>query len=204
MQNKGRTKSQPSSDVKRSHYYANHNLAQEDIKNQLQFEKLISRISSKFINLPFDQIDQKIDDGLELIAKQLDIERISLLQFSQNKSQLNLTHTYAIDSRQRAPIFSVSEQLPWFSESLRRGKTLRISKIGEMPEEEVAEKKYAKEQGFKSFLTIPMKVDELTIGAISYSSMTSERTWSDELVQRFNLVSDIFANALDSPSSSPP
>ena len=36
----------------------------EDIENQLQFEKLISRLSAEFINLPFDQIDQKIDDGL--------------------------------------------------------------------------------------------------------------------------------------------
>lgn len=197
MQNKGKTKSQPSSDVKRSRYYANHKHAQEDIKNQLQFEKLISRISSKFINLPFDQIDQKIDDGLELIAKKLDIERIALLQFSQNKSQLNLTHTYAIDQRQRAPIFLVSDQLPWFSESLRRGKTLRISKIDEMPEKAVAEKQYAKGQGFKSFLTIPMKIDELIIGAISYSSMKNERTWADELVQRLNLVCEIFANALD-------
>ncbi len=171
--------------------------ALEGIQIHLQFDNMLSTLSAEFINLPFDQIDKKIDDGFEVIAKQLGIERIALLQFSRDKSQLNLTHTYAIDSRQRAPIFSVSEQLPWFSESLRRGKTLRISKIGEMPEEAVAEKKYAKEQGFKSFLTIPMKVDELTIGAISYSSMTSERTWSDELVQRFNLVSDIFANALD-------
>jgi transcriptional regulator with GAF, ATPase, and Fis domain len=91
----------------------------------------------------------------------------------------------------------VSDQLPWFSESLRRGKTLRISKIDEIPEEAVAEKQYANEQGFKSFLTIPMKVDELTIGAISYSIMSSERTWSDELVLKLNLVSEIFANALD-------
>ena len=170
---------------------------EEDINKQLQFEKLISKLSTDFINLPFDQIDQKIDDGLDLIAKQLGIERIALLQFSQNQSQLNLTHTYAFDSRQRAPIFLVSDQLPRFSESLRCGKTLRISKIDEMPEEAVAEKLYAKGQGFKSFVTIPMKVDEKIIGAISYSSLKSERTWSDELVQRLNLVCEIFANALD-------
>ena len=164
---------------------------------QLQFEELISRISFEFINLSHNQIDNKIKTGFELIAKQLGIDRIALLQFSEDKSQLNLTHTYAIDSRQRAPIFPVSEKFTWFSESLRRGNTLRISRIDEMPEEAVVEKQYAKEQGFKSFLTIPMKVDEITIGAISYSIMASEKAWPDELVQRFKLVSEIFANALD-------
>ena len=170
--------------------------AEQTLNERLRFEKLISELSGTFINLPFDQIDQKIDYGLELIAKQLDIERIALLQFSRDKSQLNLTHTYAIDSRQRAPIFLVSEQLPWFSESLRRGKTLRISKIGEMPEEAVAERQYMKRQGFKSFLNIPMIINESVIGAISYSDMQQEREWSGQLISQLGIITEMFANAL--------
>jgi len=171
--------------------------AEERLNQRLQFERMISRLSSEFINLPPDQIDGKIDDGLKLISEQLGIDRIALLQFSEDKTELHLTHTHAFNQQQRAPLFLVSEQLPWFSESLRRGKTLRISRIGEMPEEAVPEKQYAKEQGFKSFLTIPMKVAGLTIGAISYSDMKSERTWPDEIVQRLTLVSEVFGNALD-------
>jgi PAS domain S-box-containing protein len=171
--------------------------AEEALNERLQFEMLISELSAKLINLPFDQIDQKIDAGLKLISKYLGIDRIALLQFSEDKTELHLTHTYAGDPRHRAPIFLVSEQLPWFSESLRRGKTLRISKIGEMPEEAVAEKQYAKKQGFKSFLTIPMKIAGLTVGAISCSDMKSERTWPDEVVQRLQLISEVFTNVLD-------
>lgn len=169
---------------------------EQALNERLRFEKLISELSAKFINLNPDQIDQEIDVGLKFISEYLGIDRIALLQFSEGKTKLHLTHTHAVDQQQSAPIFLVSEKLPWFSESLRRGKTLRISKIGEMPEEAVAEKQYAKEQGFKSFLTIPMKVAGLIIGAISYSDMKSERTWSDEFVKRFNLVGQIFANAL--------
>ena len=113
MQSRSKKKAQPPGEVNESGYYANLKQTQKDIKTQLQFEKLIYELSTDFINLPIDRIDQKIDDGLELIAKQLGIERIALLQFSPNKSQLTLTHTYAIDSRQRAPIFLVSEQLPF-------------------------------------------------------------------------------------------
>jgi len=171
--------------------------SEQALNERFEYEKIISELSRIFVNLPIDQINQKINQGIDLIAKRLGIERVDLLQFSRDRSQLNLTHTYAIDPRQRAPIFLASEKLAWFSESLRRGRTLRISKISEMPKEAVAEKQYAKEKGFKSFLTIPMKVDESTIGAISYSSMTRERSWSDDLVQQFDLISEIFANALD-------
>ncbi len=41
-----------------------------------------------------------------------------------------------------------------------------------------------------------MEVAGLTIGAISYD-MNSERTWADDLVRQLQLVSEVFANALD-------
>jgi PAS domain S-box-containing protein len=171
--------------------------ASEKIEKQMLFDNLLSRLSTEYINLPFERIDERINEGLEQVAENIGIERIALLQFSDDKQKLELTHTYSIDPRHRAPIFLVSEKHPWLTESLRRGITLQISSIDEMPEEAVAEKQYVRDQGFKSFVAIPMKVAESVIGAISYSSMTSEHAFSDELVQRLTLVSDIFANVFD-------
>ena len=58
---------------------------EENIKKQLQFEKLISRISSKFINLPHDQVDSEIEDGLKLVAEAFGIDRSLLHQFSKDR-----------------------------------------------------------------------------------------------------------------------
>ena len=51
--------------------------------------------------------------------------------------------------------------------------------------------------GTKSVLTIPLSPGRgPTIGALSFNTMLAERTWPDELVQRLELVAQIFTNAL--------
>jgi formate hydrogenlyase transcriptional activator len=167
------------------------------IEKQLQLEKLISELSTEFVNLNPNEIDQKIDDGLKLISESLGVDRIALLQFSSDKRELHLTHGHSSNAVHSPPRFLVSEQLPWFSGSLRRGKTLIIPTVKEIPEDAVQERQYVKEQGIKSFLTIPMIVSGSIIGAISYSYMNSEQAWTDDLIQWFRLVTEVFVNALD-------
>lgn len=165
--------------------------------DKIDFETLIAELSTDFINIPFLEIDEKILSGFKLISRFLGVERIALVQFSEDNKHLHLTHSYAKESSQVAPKFLVSDDLPWFSGSMRQGKILRISKLTDIPEDALPERQYAKKQGMKGFLTIPLVVGGSVIGGISYSSMTNERIWPDDVVQRFILVSEIFANALD-------
>jgi formate hydrogenlyase transcriptional activator len=168
-----------------------------DINNPVNFEVLICKLSSEFINLSTDEVDNKIESGLELISDILGIERIALLQFSEDNKKLHLTHSFANDPQKNAPTFIVSDSLPWFAGSIKNGKILRISKLDDIPVEAIPERQYANKQGLKAFLTAPLKISGSIIGGISYSTLTHERTWGDEVVQRIILVNEIFANALD-------
>ena len=69
-------------------------MAEENTKKKLQFEKLISRLSADFINLPFDQVDKKIKDGLKLMVESLGIDRSLLHEVSKNKQTLRLSYFY--------------------------------------------------------------------------------------------------------------
>ena len=171
--------------------------AYSKIKGQLQFEKMLSSLSSEFINLSPDHVDQKINDGLRLISESLYIQRITLHQFSEDKKQLHLTHSYLEDPTITIPKFLVSDELPWFAESINKGKIQRISKIDDLPEEAAAERQYAKKHGIKAFIIVPFKISGAIIGGIAYSSLINERPWPDSTVQRLVLVNEIFANALD-------
>lgn len=196
MQSKSEIKTRLPNDAKGFPRYKDLKQPERDISKQLQFEKLISKISSEFINLPASKIDKEIENSIQLVAEHFGIDRIALLQFSEDKTELHLTHTYATDQRKRAPLFLVSEQLPWFSGSLRSCQTLRITRTDDMPEEAIPERQYVKEQGIKSFVTIPMIVAGSSIGAISYSSTEQERDWSDDIVKQLRVVSELFTNAL--------
>ena len=170
--------------------------AEESIKQHLQLQTLLTQVSTRFTTLYPDKINSAIEEGLAQIGKHLDFGRIALLQFSSDKTKLHLTHGYALQAEDNPMKFVVSEQLPWFSGSLNQGKILRISKAEDIPKEAVTERKYMKEQGFKSFLTIPMIIGDSVIGAISYSDMKQEREWSDQLISQIGVLTEMFANAL--------
>jgi len=166
------------------------------LEESLYFENLMVDISTHFINLPADMIDAAIIKGLEQIGKHLSIDRIALLEFSLDGSEFHLTDGYAALQLQRPAKFLVSSNLPWFTGSLRKGQTLRISSINEIPKEAKPERQYCKAQGIKAFCTIPMKIAGAVHGAISFSDMQSERNWTDHMVRQLQAVSDIVTNAL--------
>ena len=49
---------------------------------------MLSDVSTRFVNLPADQIDQQIEQCLEIIAKTLHIDRCSVAQLNSEKSEL--------------------------------------------------------------------------------------------------------------------
>ena len=63
------------------------------VEEQLRFEKLLSEISGRFVNLPADRIDGDIEDAQRRICELLDLDRSSLWQVpEQEPGTLLLTH----------------------------------------------------------------------------------------------------------------
>ena len=170
--------------------------AKENYKEQLQFEKLISRISAKFINLPFEQIDGKIDDGLKLVAESLDIDRSLLHEFSENRQDLRLSHFFVRLGIQVPASIITSVEQPYFAKTILNNEIIRMERIDNLPKDAKLERKYLMEQGVKSGLAIPLIVGKEPVGALTFTTASRERSWPDEVVQRLQLISEVFANAL--------
>lgn len=170
--------------------------AKENYKEQLQFEKLISRISAKFINLPFEQIDGKIDDGLKLVAESLDIDRSLLHEFSENRQDLRLSHFFVRPGIQVPASIITSVEQPYFAKTILNNEIIRMERIDNLPKDAKLERKYLMEQGVKSGLAIPLIVGKEPVGALTFTTASRERSWPDEVVQRLQLISEVFANAL--------
>lgn len=197
MQGKSKTKAQLPGEIKGSRYYTNIKQAQEGIKTQLQFEKLISRLSSEFINLSSDQIDKKIDEGLKLIVEFLGIDRSVLHEFSGERQILRLSHFYVRPGIKAPTSIITSTDQPYFTKTIIKKEILEVERIDDLPQAAKLERKYLMQQGVKSALAIPLVVGNKPVGALTFTTVNCERLWPDELVQRLKLVSEIFANALD-------
>jgi len=171
------------------------------LEERLQFEQLITKLSARFLALSVEELDEAINDALKQIGNHLGIDRIALLEFSKDEAELHLTHGYSLRPPEHPLKFLVSSRLPWFTGTLRGGQMLRISSIDEIPKDATPEQQYCKDQGIKAFLTLPMRISDKALGAISFSDMQYERHWADDLVRQLSTFTDIITNVLTRKSS---
>jgi PAS domain S-box-containing protein len=167
------------------------------LNERLQFESLLSRLSATFVNLPAEEVDSQIERGLRQIVEFLGIERSSLGQFSEDGSQLVVTHSYAVSGTPPYATLDLAKIWPWYTEQIRRGKLLRFTRLPEeLPPEAVHEREHVvKAGGPRSHLAIPFKVGDAILGGIGFGTFR-QHEWSDDIVQSLQLVGEIFANAL--------
>ncbi len=166
------------------------------LEERLQFETLLADLSTRFVNLPAGKIDMEIEAWLQRIAEVLNIDRCSVAQFSDDRSRLRVTHSFVIPGVTPMPNLILNEQQPWYSYKLYRCESIVMSNLDELPEEAAVEKAYCLQQGIKSSVLIPLAVGGSFLGVVGFACLNSERQWPDVLVQRLNLLGEVFANAL--------
>ena len=161
------------------------------------FERLLSALSAAFIRVSVEEIDNEIERWLQRIVLALHMDRGTVGQLDQGGA-LCVTHQWA-----RAGVttpdkgLDVRQSLPWTARKLLAGELVAASRIDEFPAEAVEERNYARVNGGACTLAIPMKIGVTVIGAVSFGAVLSPRSWTPELVRRLQLVSAIFANALE-------
>jgi signal transduction histidine kinase len=80
---------------------------------------------------------------------------------------------------------------------LQDGEVVRFSRIEELPEDRAAvDRQTYLDLGIKSQVEVPLKVEGALLGTLTFSTTVAERVWADELVQRLQLLGEIFANIL--------
>ena len=169
----------------------------KNLRTKLEFEKLISGFSSKFINLPWNQIDEEIDNSLKILIEFLKFERGTLLELSESGDDLLVTHQYAQPGiRKTSGSYSSKEIVPWFHSQLMLGNTIILSKLGDLPPEAEKERELASKINFKSSITIPFSVGGKIAGALGFNTETFDKEWHEELVHRLKFIADIFATAI--------
>jgi hypothetical protein len=62
------------------------------LKEHLRFERLISEISARFINILPERVDLEIENGLKEILEFFQVDRCGLLRHSQETATWQVTH----------------------------------------------------------------------------------------------------------------
>jgi PAS domain S-box-containing protein len=169
-----------------------------DLGSLLEFETLISELSSRFVRLPAEELDRAIEDSLRRICEPLGIDRGTLWQRSVvAPGVVAPTHDYYSAACPR-PAEPLSQELfPWIAHRLEAGRTVVIPSVEALPPEAAVDLESARLRSIRSALCLPLTMDgERPLGALSFSSLRAPHEWTEALVNRLKLVAQVFGGAL--------
>jgi len=170
------------------------------VEPNLWFERLISDLSKRFIDLDPGQIDGEIEAAQKLTCEVLGLDRSTLGQWDEGNKTFVVTHSWGLPGLEPARKVK-SQDLPWFTSKIARGEVVRFARLCDLPEEAAQDKETLRRLGQKSNITFPLRVGKHVIGGLAFGMLRAEREWPDQLVGRLRLIADIFANALARKSS---
>lgn len=171
----------------------------EELHEPLPFERLLAETSTFFINLPADKIDNEIVAAQRRICEILDIDRSTLWITSDiDPGVLLLTHIHQPSEIPSPPErMSTKDVFPWTAQKVLGGETLAISKMTELPAEADLDREAFGHYCTKSFVFVPLSVGKGPVfGLLTFAVTRNERDWPKRMVQQFQLVAQVFANAL--------
>ncbi len=171
----------------------------EQLQQLLEFETLISDLSSRFINLPPGEMDRQIEDAQRRVCECLDLDLSALWQWSpEGPPNLEMTHIYRpLGGPPLSERVDARKYFPWSLDQALGGRIVCLARVEEAPPEAARDLEQWRHFSLKSVLIFPLSAGGgPVIGALNFATVREERDWPDAPVKRLQLVAQVFANAL--------
>jgi transcriptional regulator with GAF, ATPase, and Fis domain len=166
------------------------------LEDRLGFERLVCDLAARFVNLEPERVDDEIRDAQRQIVEALDLDRSTLFQVSDDERTLVFTHYWSRPEFPPAPTgLLIAQSFPWSVAKLLRGELLCLETLEDLPAD-APDRESLRRFGTRSNVTVPLKAGGRVIGALAFGTMRHERKWPAEIVNRLNLLGQVFASAL--------
>ncbi len=174
-----------------------HRRAQRELEQKAEFEKTIARISARFIN-PVD-FDEAVSESLADIGALSGAGRAYLHQFKEGGNLPDKTGkrraygtSSAMDNLQGASV----EIHPWWMAQMRKGQTIYINDVSQLPPEASAERKLLEMQGIKSLIALPVYAGAELAGFIAFENIEMTGAWDEKNARVLKIAAGIFGSAI--------
>jgi formate hydrogenlyase transcriptional activator len=182
-----------------------------------EFERLLSEISAKYINLPIEDTENVTRSDFGRLARLLGVDRCSLHLIEEEKmgwrgsggpewyrrfawwpeedsDSIKRLQEMTADDPNR---FDKEHYRQDMFDTLSRGEVWQFSDVDNLAGETGTTKDFfSSVLGVKSVLSVPILVGGSPVGALTVATVRARRTWANEVVARLRLFGEVFANAL--------
>ena len=164
------------------------------LEERLEFERFIAELSFQFINLPSDQVDEAIRNGLRRVCEQFGLDRSAFFKIDPDGL---LTDPLGW-TRPGAPALTgplpATKLFPWMLERVLAGEVVAFSALDEIPNE--IDRSTLHALGAKSGVIMPLSVDGRVVGTVGFSTVAAGRAWPTEVMHRLKMIAWVFEQVL--------
>ncbi|MCK5124699.1 MAG: response regulator [candidate division Zixibacteria bacterium] len=174
-------------------------IAKKELLYQLEFESLITEISSQYISVTSDNMNNVIDETLAKVGKFTLVDRTYIYMADYKNQRMNLAYEWCVPGI--SPCLKKIEYRPlsehrWFIEKITQEDAVYIPIISEMPEEALRERNEISASGVQTLLCVSIKQGERLIGMFGFDSVSNERVWSESSIKMIQVVGDLIGAAI--------
>ena len=167
----------------------------------IPFEELIEDLAAGLVNVPAEDITAAIQDGLEQIAKSLDLQYAALNLVSDNIEKMRVGfHFLDPETKTRIDVMPQNDipcRFPWFTRMCAAGKPFVISAIpDDFPPEAKEEREYCVRNGITSTIMLTIQIGGEVLGILNFWTNRGHRDWPEATVRRLGFIGKVFANAI--------
>jgi PAS domain S-box-containing protein len=173
--------------------------AEHELQAQLEAERRIAELSRTFLTVGTDDFEEGIKRGLRAASELAGADRVQFFAIDRESWTIGkYFHWSAEGIEERKPNYSqdMLVQYRWSATKLIRGEVIEVPRIPDLPPEAAAERDSLIAEGVKSYLAIPIRHGDTTLGCLDFFCLRNERRWSDQELTRLGLLADVFASAL--------
>ena len=171
----------------------------EDVRAQLKFEILLADLSARFVNVPINQIGHEIEYAQRAICDHLDLDGSAVWQqFGEDPEFFHMTHLYRPLGGPPVPErFVGTDYFPWVQKRLLSNEIVKVPDTKDVPPEAARDREVWVYYDIKSCVNFPFWTgDDRMFGCISFQTTRERRDWPEALVNRLQLLTQVFAGAL--------
>ena len=172
--------------------------AERQLEQQLVFSRMITRLSSEFVNLGAQDVDRAIGEALALIGSfsGVDLAYVTEAQAG-TMSQRTSTWHAADQSGDNSPSLFDWSDVPWVRACLMNRETVHLAGLDALPDSAESDRRALDSAGVRELVALPLYIGEEALGALVLQSTSNQKHWSPGELSLLRIVAEIISQALD-------
>jgi two-component system sensor kinase FixL len=172
--------------------------AELELEHHRGFERLITTLSTDFVNLTADRMEDGFRNALEQLAGLAGADRAAILLLDESERVLVPRFNWAAPGKTTL----TPDPIPFDDDNpirlaLDRDGIVVIEDVGAMPEAIADTRERLLATGLGSFVDVPLLIAGQLIGLLGFGSTESGKRWAPSLTRLLEISAQMFANAVD-------